>query len=142
VIARPEDIVSMTPAPMVAPNISILAKSVFASDHVSWTEDDIQRRAKRTELGKDSSIDTPKPKPTPKATASLKRCDGVETLVANARRCLKPKDSFKDCPECPDMVVVPAGEFMMGSPEDEEGRSSNEGPQRKVTIPKPFAVGR
>jgi formylglycine-generating enzyme len=40
------------------------------------------------------------------------------------------------------MVVVPAGEFLMGSPEGEEGRNSNEGAQHKVTIPKPFAVGR
>ena len=40
------------------------------------------------------------------------------------------------------MVVVPAGEFMMGSPAGEEGRSDDEGPQRKVTIAKPFAVGK
>ena len=41
----------------------------------------------------------------------------------------------------PEMVVVPAGSFTMGSPDDEEGRSSNEGPRHKVTIAKPFAVG-
>jgi formylglycine-generating enzyme required for sulfatase activity len=68
-------------------------------------------------------------------------CDGVEALVGNERRCLKPKDSFKDCPECPEMVVVPAGEFMMGSPASEAARSRDEGPQRKVTIAKPFAIG-
>ena len=49
---------------------------------------------------------------------------------------------FRDCPTCPEMVVVPAGEFMMGSPESERGRNKDEGPQRKVTIPKPFAVGK
>jgi hypothetical protein len=40
-------------------------------------------------------------------------------LVANDRRCLKPKDTPEDCPSCPEMVVVRAGEFefMMGSPE-------------------------
>ncbi len=67
------------------------------------------------------------------------RCDGVETQVGNERRCLKPKDSFRDCPECPEMVVIPAGEFMMGSPPDEAARESHEGPQRKVTIAKSFA---
>ena len=32
------------------------------------------------------------------------------------------------------MVVVPAGEFTMGSPDGEAGRHCDEGPQRKVTI--------
>ena len=48
---------------------------------------------------------------------------------------------FRDCPHCPEMVVVPAGEFMMGSPSSEEGRFSNEGPQHRVTIGAAFAVG-
>lgn len=38
--------------------------------------------------------------------------------------------------------MVPAGEFLMGSPESENGRAKDEGPQHKVTIEKPFAVGR
>ncbi len=49
---------------------------------------------------------------------------------------------FRDCPTCPEMVAVPAGEFMMGSPESERGRNKDEGPQRKITISKPFAVGK
>jgi formylglycine-generating enzyme required for sulfatase activity len=40
------------------------------------------------------------------------------------------------------MVVVPAGSFMTGSPDDEPGRDGNEGPQRPVTIARPFAVGK
>jgi len=42
---------------------------------------------------------------------------------------------FRDCPECPQMVVVPAGKFVMGSPPEEKGRDEDEGPQRQVTIP-------
>jgi formylglycine-generating enzyme required for sulfatase activity len=49
---------------------------------------------------------------------------------------------IRDCPVCPDLVAVPAGEFMMGSPESETARSSNEGPQRKVTFKEPFAIGK
>ena len=48
---------------------------------------------------------------------------------------------FRDCASCPEMVVVPAGGFMMGSPASEEGRDDDEGPQRRVEIARPFAVG-
>ena len=50
-------------------------------------------------------------------------------------------DVFRDCPDCPEMVVVPSGSFTMGSPSSEEGRYDNEGPRRRVTIGSPFAVG-
>ena len=50
--------------------------------------------------------------------------------------------TLSDCPSCPALVTVPAGEFLMGSPESEKGRSKDEGPQRKVVFEKPFAVGR
>ena len=51
-------------------------------------------------------------------------------------------DTFRDCATCPEMVVVPSGSFMMGSPADEPNREDNEGPQHRVTISKPFAVGK
>ena len=41
-----------------------------------------------------------------------------------------------------DMVLVPAGRFMMGSPVDERGRWSDEGPQHDVTITQPFYLGK
>lgn len=50
--------------------------------------------------------------------------------------------SFRDCPTCPELVVVPAGSFTMGSPETEEGRDNSERPQRRVTFKRPFAVGK
>jgi formylglycine-generating enzyme required for sulfatase activity len=48
----------------------------------------------------------------------------------------------QSCPACPDMVVLPAGAFMMGSSVAERGRSAEEGPQHQVTIARPFAVGK
>ena len=47
-----------------------------------------------------------------------------------------------DAPWCPEMVVIPAGEFVMGSPSGEAERSRNEGPQHRVTIGYRFALGR
>jgi formylglycine-generating enzyme required for sulfatase activity len=40
------------------------------------------------------------------------------------------------------MVVVPAGSFAMGSPDSEEGRIEEEGPQHRVTFGKAFGVGK
>ncbi len=52
-----------------------------------------------------------------------------------------PGEVFQDCSGCPQMVVIPGGSFLMGSPEDEAGRFQDEGPSRRVTI-SPFAAGR
>ena len=61
--------------------------------------------------------------------------------VAGAPRCLKPGDAFQDCPQCPQMVVVPAGRFVMGASEHESALSS-EKPPHEVTIGQPLAVGK
>jgi formylglycine-generating enzyme required for sulfatase activity len=39
------------------------------------------------------------------------------------------------------LVLIPAGEFVMGSPASEELRDSNESPQHKVRVSKPFFIG-
>jgi formylglycine-generating enzyme required for sulfatase activity len=49
---------------------------------------------------------------------------------------------FRDGDAGPEMVVIPAGEFVMGSPKSEAGRTDDEGPQHRVRIAKPFALGR
>jgi formylglycine-generating enzyme required for sulfatase activity len=66
------------------------------------------------------------------------------TTAAGIRepRCIRAAEPFRDCPTCPEMVVVPPGRFIMGSPASEQGRGGNEGPQREVTIRQPFGVGR
>ena len=50
-------------------------------------------------------------------------------------------ERFRDCPECPEMVVVPAGTFMMGGPASDPQSLSSERPVHEVTIGAPFAVG-
>jgi formylglycine-generating enzyme required for sulfatase activity len=84
---------------------------------------------------------------------------GSTPLAEEEERALKPKDMFKECTACPEMVVVPAGEYLMGTSSDEiisltvqffpgaaprsaDAIFSSEQPQRRVKIAKPFAVGK
>jgi formylglycine-generating enzyme required for sulfatase activity len=48
---------------------------------------------------------------------------------------------FRDCPDCPQMLALPLGQFMMGSPAGEHHRFDNEGPQRLVHVTHPIAIG-
>ena len=54
----------------------------------------------------------------------------------------KPGETFRECRNCPDMVVIPAGSFLMGSPATEAGRRENNEMQQKVTIARQFAVSK
>lgn len=76
--------------------------------------------------------DPPRPRPAVDRPGSRPSVD-----PAGGRR---DGEVFRDCGECPQMVVVPGGRFTMGSPGSEEGRYGDEGPQHRVTIPA-IAVG-
>lgn len=54
----------------------------------------------------------------------------------------KAGDIFRDCSYCPEMVAIPPGSFIMGSPTADPARSENEGPAHAVKIARPIAVGR
>lgn len=53
-----------------------------------------------------------------------------------------PGTVFQDCSECPEMVVIPAGRFAMGSSKKEAGRNDDEGPVHDVEIPYVLAVSK
>ena len=62
-------------------------------------------------------------------------------LSPAAAAALKPGATFRECAkDCPEMIVISAGAFVMGSPASEPDRKADEGPQRQVVIAKPFAV--
>jgi formylglycine-generating enzyme required for sulfatase activity len=82
-------------------------------------------------------------------------------LIAPASGMAEPFDMFRDCDECPEMIELPLGEFMMGAPEGEsklkifwyEGAfrhatadhpyiAYQEGPVHRVQIDVPIAMGR
>jgi formylglycine-generating enzyme required for sulfatase activity len=67
----------------------------------------------------------------------------LHVLTAVKERTLKPGDSFKECAQdCPEMIVVPAGSFKMGSLPTDKDVVPSELPQHNVTIGKPFAVSK
>jgi formylglycine-generating enzyme required for sulfatase activity len=70
----------------------------------------------------------------------LYRLTSADPLLTTQERALEAGRSFKECSDCPEMVVVPAGRFTMGSPEGQGDDS--ERPPHDVTIEKPFAVAK
>jgi formylglycine-generating enzyme required for sulfatase activity len=74
-------------------------------------------------------------------TASVSPATAAKPLSNAEERALKPGDNFKECDNCPEIVVMPAGRFMMGSPANEPQRLNSE-TQVQVSITAPFAVGK
>jgi formylglycine-generating enzyme required for sulfatase activity len=62
----------------------------------------------------------------------------AESARAEAKKAQQELERLRILPE---MVEIPAGTFMIGSPDKEVGRGSHEGPRREVTI-KPFLIGK
>ena len=64
-----------------------------------------------------------------------------------ARTDFKPLETFRDCENCPEMVVLPRGEFMMGATKEDRKVNygqmpSDELPRHKVRIGYSFAIGK
>ena len=81
-----------------------------------------------------------RPRPAPTPAASPPRPAQVQRPAASGYP-VPAVQSFSDCSECPTMVVVPAGRFVMGSPAGEESRGNNEA-QREVFVRDALAVGK
>ncbi len=68
--------------------------------------------------------------------AALREMASAPTVV-DPPRAREPGEVFRDCPTCPEMVVVPAGTFLMGSDAQDAGRAR---PRHRVTV-NGFALG-
>ncbi len=65
----------------------------------------------------------------------------TQAAVTQAPPASAVQPEFHDCDGCPEMVRLPGGEFLMGSPENEPGRRGWEGQQREVRVPA-FAISK
>lgn len=72
-------------------------------------------------------------------TASTDRPTDRPQAAASSASGPRVRERFRDCADCPEMIVVPAGSFRMGDLNG--GGDPDEKPVHTVTIAKPFAVG-
>ncbi len=85
-----------------------------------------------------AALSRPSPAPVPQPSPDPDRLRPAGKVISQ----LSAGDRFRDCPDCPEMVVIPKGTSTIGSPAAEAGRSDDEGPQHPVTINYPLAVGK
>src|SRR5258707_15444770 len=71
------------------------------------------------------------------AGAAFALCVVGPICAADSGEARLPGETFRDCPDCVELVVVPGGEFQMGS-----NAKQAEAPIHKVGIKKDFAIGR
>ncbi len=85
---------------------------------------------------------TAAPKAVPKASPKPQQ-PAAPVVEARAKAAGQPRpgEVFRDCNDCPEMVVIPAGDFNMGSPSTESGHFDDEGPQHRVSVMS-FAAGK
>jgi formylglycine-generating enzyme required for sulfatase activity len=83
-----------------------------------------------------ASPPAPAPSPTPGQKSLESSTAAAPPAAKSSRAAYRPGDVFRDCPDCPELVVVPAGSFQMGS------RYDHEAPVHRVSIARPFAIGR
>jgi formylglycine-generating enzyme required for sulfatase activity len=94
------------------------------------------------ESGKDSAAEPSLPPAQSMKSALMLEARLPQPLSRNENAALSPMDHFKECEFCPEMIVVPAGQFRMGASENEPGSTADERPQHLVSFTKSFSVGR
>lgn len=80
----------------------------------------------------------PKKGPVQEAAAAPGQATQPELVAAEDARA--PGEMFKECPECPVMVVLPTGYFQLGAAASDEDASPAEKPQRGAVIRRPVAM--
>ena len=100
-----------------------------------------------TQLALAQSVQTigakpPLQSPLGATVGELKNLRLARPLSRNEEIALRPLDQFKECELCPEMIVAPAGQFLMGAKDGEAGSTPSERPPHRVSFAQPFAVGR
>ncbi len=109
------------------------------NDQVPWVTSSLSEEFYFRPSNSVTPAPVPSPPPQPPALSTTSRSsptDSTPTPRESTRVGSKAGDIFRDCPDCPEMVVVPAGSFAMGSSSDYEK------PVHRVSFARNFAIGR
>ncbi len=80
--------------------------------------------------------------PAVEVTETAELAEASEQPAAETALSVQPGERFRDCDNCPELIVVAGTQsFTMGAADDEFGREQSELPRVDVTIPAPFAIG-
>lgn len=111
-----------------------------AAKQAAEKETAARETAIREEAAKELAVRQAAAKDAATRLAALKEAAAKEAAAkeAAARAAERPGTVFRDCPECPEMVWLPRGEFMMG----ETPEIGVAGPMHPVKINYPLAAGR
>jgi formylglycine-generating enzyme required for sulfatase activity/uncharacterized caspase-like protein len=90
-----------------------------------------------------AQLPAPQPAPAPRPPPGPAVAAGPAVPHGSSMRptALSAGTVFHDCADCPEMVVIPPGDFLMGSPGNEKGHSDSETPQHEVHL-EAFAASR
>ena len=117
--------------------------AVLQRDRDQARADLASANAKASDLQKQLDAIKPASEEARKRSEVERRTD--RELAAAAGSSTSFRDQLQNgdpCQLCPEMVVVPSGNFLLGSPRSEPGRHDDEGPPTTVTIARPFAVAK
>ncbi|RTL66347.1 MAG: hypothetical protein EKK41_18840 [Hyphomicrobiales bacterium] len=112
--------------------------------HVTAQGGDLMLDVLKTAIGIDQPQPPPPPAPSPPAAAPPVASASVAPTTSPQVRqiTLGTGATFRDCAECPEMVVVSSGTFRMGGSEADLDQRPDELPAHLVKFAAPFAVGR
>ncbi len=126
-----------SPTPATAEQVFLRTRNSVArasnGDRVPWISSSLTEDFYFNRPTAEATAPAAEPQPARRAEPRAAQATAGSTQPAGKM----PGETFRDCPECPEMVIIPAGEFDMGSND-----APMEKPIRRVIISQPIAIGR
>ncbi|NVO22626.1 caspase, EACC1-associated type [Donghicola mangrovi] len=117
-----------------------LAASIGAASGVAVVNSALWQETKNTSISLNGASSSSEVQAIAAPAAKATDSEGQVTSDAVKTNLLpEPLSTFRDCTDCPDMIVIPGGTFTIGSPDTEKDRDGDEGPLTEIKVG-PFAL--